>query len=103
MGNKSRVFSLTILISIIVIIVGATALKVYTNHIETARTIVEKKIEENACDCFRSKICEGDVVQLGFLIQNGYLERPIHPITKEDLPDELLIVMEEDSCKVDIG
>lgn len=90
----------TILIIAIVAVIGiGTYFKVAERHREKLLEASSKKIEEAARKCRLEKKCLEEQITLGELIDKGYLEKQIHPITKEFVGEDLIIECESFVCK----
>lgn len=101
MEKKSKYLIFFMLIIIFMTIVIGTIIKVYSNHKENLYRVVEQKISETAKSCFIDEICTGNETTLGFLIQNGYIDPQLNPITKEYLSEDLIIQC-NNICSVNI-
>ncbi len=99
--KKSKGINILLVICIIIIIVVATCLKVYDNHKNGLFRVVDQRIEEAAKRCFIEGVC-GEETTLGFLIEKGYLENQVHPITKEFVKKELVIICKDYACETSV-
>lgn len=102
MEKFSKVLSSLLVISLIIVIIGATFLKVSSRHREKLLLVVTRKIEEATRKCYLEGNCQEGSTTLGSLISNNYLDKQIHPITKEFIKEELVITCKDYSCKTNI-
>lgn len=100
--KKINFLSLGLVLAIIVLVVAATALKVYTNHKESLLLVASKKIEEAGEKCFLEEKCTGDKTTLGELIEKGYIGEMVHPLTKEYISKDLVVECSNYECKTKI-
>jgi len=96
--KTSRLISIILIIMIIGIIAGATSLKVYNNHKQALLRVSRQKIEEAAQKCNIDNTCENEVT-LGFLIEKGYLDNQVHPLTKEFIDTSLVVTCKNYNCE----
>lgn len=82
MSKTSKIISIILVFSIIITIIVASVHKVYSNHKNDLLKVVNQKISEAGEKCNREEKCENEFT-LGFLIENGYIDEQVHPITKE--------------------
>ncbi len=102
MEKKNRVlFLFTVVITVIIVFI-ATVIKVYNTHIDNLFLVVESEITESAKRCFLESICTGNETTLGFLIEKEYLDRQIHPLTKEYISEDLKIYFDGTNCTLSI-
>lgn len=83
--------SLILCAAITIIIVAGTIIKVYKNHEDSLLRVTEQRIEEAARKCVLDSTCQENKTTLEFLIQNGYLDEQVHPISKEYIDTSLEI------------
>ena len=102
MGKRSKNLILFTTIIIFLIVVVASVIKVYTNHIDSLYAVVENKIEENCKKCFLEELCTGKSTTLGELISKGYLESQINPISKEYVSEDLIVNFDGEKCSTSI-
>ena len=102
MGKKNKKMIVFTILLFTIIVVVATIIKVYTNHVDNLYKVVEKKIAETTIACFQDEICTGKKTTLGFLIKNGYLKSQVNPITKEYISEDLVIKYKDGKCKFNI-
>lgn len=95
--GKSRTVSLILILIILLVISIATGIKVYNNHKESLMRVVTQKIEEAGEKCFLEGKCE-EQTSLKVLIEKGYIDRPIHPLTKEFVDENLKINCSDYTC-----
>lgn len=101
---KSKVLITLLCVAIVSITVGATILKVYQNHQEKLILVAEKRLNEAARKCIIDEVCNNDnSITLKTLIENKYLDRQVHPISKEYLDENLEIKCEQYQCNVSIN
>lgn len=102
MDKNSKIVSICLIVIIVGVIVIATSLKVYDNHKNDLLKVVNQKIEEAAKKCSLEEICTENKTTLAFLIEKGYLEKQVHPISKEFIGGDLEIVCENYACKTNV-
>lgn len=102
MEKKVKIISLSLLAVGIGIIIITTVIKVYDNHKESLLRVSSQKIEEAAKKCTLDEVCTEEKTTLGFLIEKGYLEKQVHPISKEFIDENLEITCVDYTCKTNI-
>ncbi len=85
------------------VIIIATIVKVYKNHNASLLLVTTKKIEESAEKCYLEEKCKDGNTTLGFLISENYIDPQIHPITKEQLDENLEIICSNYECTTNIN
>ena len=100
MENKSRKLLLFIFILVFIIVGIATTVKVYNKHLDRLYTVIEKRIEEQAKNCFLENICTGDETTIGFLTQKGYLKNEVDPVSKEYFNETIVVKCSNYECNV---
>jgi len=101
--EKTKVIIIALCVLIILTIVSATIYKVYATHQEKLILVAEKKLSEAARQCIIDEICsEEEAITLKVLIENKYLDRIVHPISKEYLNENLLINCKNYTCIVSL-
>lgn len=100
--NSDKIISVCLIIIIIGVIIIATALKVYNNHKENLLRVSSQKIEEAARKCSLEEACTENKTTLKFLIEKGYIEKQVHPISKEYIDENLEITCDNYVCKTEI-
>ncbi len=96
---KTGKISFLLFLGIVALIGGATFMKVMTRHNEKLLRVAENKIEEAARKCYIEEKCTKYPVTLNELIQLSYLEKQVHPISKEFIDESLVINCEGYSCE----
>ena len=76
--------NLIIIIFLIVIFFIIGAYNVYKEHINKLYLVVDNEIKDASKKCYLEKQCEGEIT-LDVLIQKGYIDIVIDPITKEEI------------------
>lgn len=99
--EKSKGINILLVLGIIVLVIVATSLKVYNNHKSGLFRVVDQRIEEAAKKCFIEGAC-GESTTLGFLVEKGYLENQVHPITKEFVKADLVITCKDYTCDTSV-
>lgn len=89
--------------AMILLVITSTVIKVSTKHKESEMLVVTKRIEEAARKCSIEEKCKEEIVSLGFLIQKGYLEAQVHPLTKEYISEGTPIMCKNLVCTVEIS
>lgn len=79
---NSRVNVILIIIAILLLIVPSV-FYIINNHYSNLYVVLEKKIIEEANNCFNDGNCKEREITLEELIEKGYLEKMYDPITKE--------------------
>ncbi len=102
MDKISKIATVALIVVIIGVVVIATILKVYNNHKESLFQVVDKRIEEAAKKCSLEEVCTEGTTTLGFLIEKGYLEKQVHPISKEYVDENLSVTCSGYICKTDV-
>ena len=87
---------------ILIIIVIATIVKVYTNHIDHLYYVVESKIIESTKKCYLEEVCTGEEVTLKDLIEKDYIDKQIDPKSKEYIDENIKITNDGTTWSVDI-
>lgn len=98
---KIKKINILLVLGIIVLVIVATSLKVYNNHKSWLFRVVDQRIEEAAKKCFIDGVC-GETTTLGFLVEKGYLENQVHPITKEYVNADLVITCKDFECETSV-
>lgn len=88
--------------AIILVVTIGTAIKVFSNHRSHLLEVSTKRIEEAALKCVLENVCTENKTTLGFLIQNGYLDEQIHPVTKEYISESLEIECKDYVCTTEV-
>jgi len=102
MGKINDVLS-TIFFSVgVLLIVIGTFKKVYDEHIEKEYLVIEKYIQENAKRCFLDDVCKGNSVTIKSLIEKGYIEPKVDPMTKDYIDEHIVIVYENKECLLNL-
>lgn len=102
MEKRNNLLSICLALVMVAIIIGSTAIRVYHNHKENLLKVASKRIEEAAVKCNLEETCIDKKTTLGFLIQKGYLEKQIHPISKEFINDTLVIECKDYRCTTEL-
>lgn len=98
--NNKKVIVLTIFI-ILGMIVGPTIYKVYMNHQDNLKLVVENKFTYNAKNCYNSDVCKSTTVTLKELYDNNYLEEKLtNPKTKKYYSEDSYINLETNEIKL---
>lgn len=99
--DKNVKLSLVMIGLIIGIISIGTTFKVNDEHREKLLLVSKGKIEYAARNCYLDEVCTGETVDLGFLIKKGYIDRQVHPLSKEYIQDNLNVKCKDYVCEVD--
>lgn len=99
--DKSIKLSIIMMVLIIGIIGIGTTFRVNDEHREKLLLVSKGKIEYAARKCYLDETCTGESVDLGFLIKKGYIDKQVHPLSKEYIQDNLNVKCENYVCKVD--
>lgn len=102
MSKTSKIISVIIVFSIIITVVVASVHKVYSNHKNDLLKVVNQKIAEAGEKCNREGKCENEFT-LAFLIENGYIDEQVHPITKEYVNKATKITCDNYNCSSNIN
>lgn len=98
MEKMTTKISLILFVGTIALIGIATGIKVAEQHKEKLLLSVRSKIEEAARKCFLEGKCMEESIKLNDLIELQYLEKLVHPITKEYISGELTIYCKDYVC-----
>ena len=84
MENKkiNKINIILIIIIILLIIIPATTY-IIKNHYDSMYIVINKKVVEQANNCFNEGNCENKKIELKELIDKGYIEKIYDPISKE--------------------
>lgn len=96
--KTNKIISILLIVAIIMTIVISSIYKVYKNHREDLLKVLNQRIEEAGEKCILEGTCTEQQFTLETLIQNGYLESQIHPITKEYVDTSSSITCENYNC-----
>lgn len=96
--KTSKIISLIIFLTIILILASSAIYKVYTDHKDDLLKVINQRIEEAGEKCILDDTCTENTITLDFLIQNEYLEEQIHPISKEYISHDTVITCENYNC-----
>lgn len=92
-----------ILVIVLILLVGvSTALRVTNDHKDKLLRVASSKIEDAAQKCYLEEKCTTTNTTLGFLIESGYLEEQVHPITKEFIDKSLVVECINYRCKTEL-
>lgn len=97
MENSKKISIILVCVTIVVIVV-ATIIKVYSNHKENLLRVANQKIAEAGEKCVLDGTCIETAFTLGVLIENGYIDEVVHPLTKEYISDSTIIKCENYRC-----
>lgn len=97
MSKTSKIISIILVFSIIITVIVASVYKVYSNHKNDLLKVVNQKMAEAGEKCNREGKCESEFT-LGFLIENGYIDEQVHPITKEYVDKDSKITCDNYNC-----
>lgn len=100
--KTSKIISIILIFMIIGILVTATMTRVTHEHNEKLLLVSEKKIIEASEKCILEEKCSQEDITLKNLIDEGYIDKQVHPITKEYIDESLPITCNEQKCNVDI-
>ncbi len=97
MGQSRETYCFILVLAIVVIIIVSTCIKVYDTHKRNLFRVVEQEITEAARKCILDGECE-DEMTLKTLIEKKYIDKPVHPISKEFIKDDLVITCSNYEC-----
>ncbi len=98
MKTTSKI-SLLLFLVILAVVIGSTTIEVITRHNAKLLKVAEKTIVEAASKCYIEEKCTGDTTSLDELIKKDYLEPQVHPISKEYIDTNLVIVCRNYKCE----
>lgn len=87
--------NLIIIISLIVIFFIIGSYNVYKEHINKLYLVLDNEIKEAGKKCYLEKQCEGEIT-LDTLIQKGYIDVVVDPISKEEISKDKCLKYEND-------
>lgn len=83
---------------LIIIIFLLTIIPVLINikkeHDDKVWLVFEKEVVESATTCQRENKCPDKEATIAFLINNGYLEKAVNPLTKEVISNDSYVDLE---------
>lgn len=97
MEKASRNLTVVLILTVFVVVVGATVKRGYDEHNEKSLRVVSQKIEEAGELCFRDGVCKEETT-LGFLVEKDYISLPVHPISKEYVALDTKVTCQNFDC-----
>ncbi len=94
---KKKINFLFIIISALIVLFIAGAIKTLNNHHEKEYLVVNSKILQKAKECYLKGDCTGEIT-LKDLYDKKYLDIQIDPVTKENMNDNTCIKYENDEA-----
>lgn len=83
--EKKKINNINIILAIIIlllILVPATIF-IINNHYDSMYLVINKRVIEQANNCYNDGMCENKKIELLELIEKGYIEKIYDPKTKE--------------------
>ena len=100
--EKKKINSLNIIllfIIILLIIVPAT-IYIIKSHYDSMYLVINKKVVEQANNCFNDKKCENKKIELKELIDKGYIEKIYDPVSKELINLQSYVDLDSNEFKI---
>ena len=83
--EKKKINKINIILIIIIVLLVLVPATIYIikNHYDSLYLVINKRVVEQANNCYYDNICENKVIKLNELIEKGYMDKVYDPISKE--------------------
>ena len=81
--KKINNINIILIIIIIILIIIPATIYIIKNHYDSMYLVINKKVIEQANNCYNDSICESKIITLKELIDKNYIEKIYDPISKE--------------------
>ena len=100
MEKKSNYKLNIILIIIAILFIVPSVVFIINNHYHNLYLVIEKKVVEEANNCFNDGNCENNTITLNELIEKNYLDKIYDPKTKELINLDSYVNLETGEFKI---
>lgn len=83
MAKKIKKINIILIVVIALLIIVPATIYIVKSHYDSMYLVINKKVIEQANNCYNDKKCENKKIELKELIDKGYIEKIYDPISKE--------------------
>lgn len=98
--NKFKKIILVIFLLLLIILIAFTVYKLNERHKYKLYDVLYSEIKYSAKQCYLKKECKSSTITLKDLYEKKYLDRLYDPISKEELNDNIKIIIKNDKIEI---
>ena len=98
--KKINSISMVLILIILLLVIIPATIYIIKSHYDSLYLVINKKVIEQANNCYNDGNCENKEIKLKELIDKGYLEKIYDPVSKELINLDSYVSLENNEFKI---